>query len=151
MNNKRRNSWAYGIIGLFVITVLLSSYVVFSHEKNEKNENAVNKDYNAALEKRKQERKIANTLTLPALPVVSATKDQVVIFMAPSINSVDKGTITFCHPHKADTQIEIPLEPRRSGTQGVPLSVIPAGTWDIKLDWKSNGKEYFFKETVTVD
>jgi hypothetical protein len=144
-----KNFWTYGVIAVFLLFAVLMSCFALYASRNDPEQKR--KDHLAAiLNQRKKKEKMANTALLPILPEVTVTQDEVVLFLPSSINEVDKGTIAFCRANGNKVDIKIPLEPRASGRQGVPLSVIPAGAWKMQLDWEANGKGYFFEKTITI-
>jgi hypothetical protein len=144
-----KNVWTYGVIAAFVLIAGLMSAFALRASRH-KEDQKISDFYDNAKALRTREEKIANTALLASLPTVNVTENEVVLFFDAPINHVDKGTISFSRGNSGEVDIQIPLEPRASGRQGVPMSVIPAGAWKIQLDWTNNDKGYFFEKEITV-
>lgn len=60
------------------------------------------------------------------------------------------GQVYFFRPSDAKTDFTETLHPTADNKQLIPLSKMAKGNWRVKLQWKMDGKEYFFEKEVVI-
>jgi hypothetical protein len=62
-----------------------------------------------------------------------------------------EGTLLLYRPSDPGKDITIPLQLNDSARQIIDIARIDRGKWVIKLDWKTNGKSYYFEKEVFIN
>lgn len=60
------------------------------------------------------------------------------------------GIVWFYRPSDPDKDFKLPLQLNDSLRQVFDVKGLDQGRWMIKLDWKMDGKEYYFEEGVII-
>jgi hypothetical protein len=60
------------------------------------------------------------------------------------------GTINFYCPSDNRKDFKVKIQPDPSGIQLIPMQKIPAGRYQIQIDWQANGVEYWNEGTVNI-
>ncbi len=95
--------------------------------------------------------KAANALSQPVTVAVNYSAAQVQITLPAEFgNQSVKGTVLFFRPSEKDKDFSIALKPDSNLRQNFPLEKLAKGNWWIKLQWKANGKDYYYEEEVVI-
>ena len=73
-----------------------------------------------------------------------------IVFPAGETPSPVAGTIEFFRPSDSSYDMVVPIDANSSNAQGVSLKNLVPGWYYMKLDWKSNGTEYYQEERILI-
>lgn len=114
----------------------------------------VSKDYyeqGIEFEEHLNQVKAANALSQPVTVDVNYTAAQVQIKLpAEFSNQSVEGTILFFCPNEKNNDFSVALKPDSNLQQNLPLEKLTKGNWWIKLQWKANGKDYYYEEEIVI-
>jgi hypothetical protein len=61
-----------------------------------------------------------------------------------------EGTLLFYRPSDPEKDISVSLQLNDSSCQVIDINGMAKGKWVMKLDWKMDGKEYYFEEDLII-
>jgi len=139
-------SWGYGITFLylgfvaFIITLVITT---FQHDVN-----LVAKDYyKKEIAYQEEIDKQKNTLEAPEKIQFTKQEGKLGIIFP---EETKKGEIHFFRPsdYKKDFKMHINLDAQSQ--QWIATNALEKGLWRVKIDWTSEGKNYFVEERIIV-
>ena len=147
------NFWPHAIIGWFVIFgSAMAAWVCFAVRQNM---DLVRPDY---YEEEIRFQKQLDTLNRTAdwrgqvsLSYESARNAMTLRLPAHFVAGTPTGRIQFYRPSDATLDFERPLAIDSSGLQQIDVNGLRPGQWKIRVNWKLNGKDYLFEQTVVLD
>ncbi len=114
----------------------------------------VTKDYyeqGIAFEEHLNQVKAANALSQPVTVDVNYTATQVQITLPTEFSKQSvEGTVLFFRPSEKDKDFSVALKPDSNLKQDFPLEKLDKGIWWVKLQWKANGKDYYYEVEVVI-
>lgn len=145
-------NWGYKIIIAYAIFIggILSMVYVASQQTNEM------QDENYYAQEIKYQEIIDGKNNLNAFPnkvSVSKSDSNNLLLKIPTetIANIEKGKIYFLRPSDQTKDLHISLKVNENGEQLIPLNLLTAGLYTIKISWKSNGKIYFHEQSYSVE
>ncbi|MDH5602900.1 MAG: FixH family protein [Cyclobacteriaceae bacterium] len=145
-------NWGHSIILSFLLFgALIFTMVVISMNQDL---NLVDGDYyNQELEYQDQIERIKNYSALtarPELTYISSTKNCVLKFPDPLLQSTITGKVHFFRP--SDAAMDKKYTMNGQVTNGFLFDVIdlPPGLWLVKVTWTMNNMEYYFEKNITL-
>ena len=144
--------WNWGT-GIFIVIVLfLGACVVFIIYSQHQKWSLVEEDYYPR-ELRHEEKLVkmrnANALTMQ-LQVKLDKSNLIVLFPADFRGRVLAGTIDIYRPSDEKLDVILPVAADTALIQLVPLSKLSKGRYVVKVDWTSEGKDYFKEQDVFI-
>lgn len=73
-----------------------------------------------------------------------------VIITYPKLNKEIKGEINFYKPNDAKSDFKMKVEPGNENVQIISSEKINKGLWRVKINWESDGMEFFSDEKVII-
>ncbi len=147
-----KNTWAYGVTALFLSFVaLMVSFAVIAGKNKEKL--VVKNYYQAELAFQHQIDKVYNANALAEKPSIKLNADEsaIEVFFPKAIYADGvKGNLLLYRPNAPDLDKEIDVKPDASGTQKIDASRLEKGRWKAKLNWETNGIEYYMEEVINL-
>ena len=143
-------NWGTGIVIAFVSFIAFIMYFVINMSTNKKyNHDLVTEDYyKEELLHQNEIDKENNAKSLNQNISWTKTKDGILISFPENLEySKIKGKVFLYRPSnkKFDAEISISLS---NSELLIPKTRLLDGRWNIKVDWKYNGKSYLFKESI---
>ena len=147
---KIKISWGTGIVIAFVIfmggTISTAVYLM-NQDVNLVAENYYDQEINYQQHIDRMER----TNQLQKKQIISFDGAIVRINIPNSVLSERlSGEIYFYRPSDSNSDIKIPLVPDSSGVHVIPVESLEKGYWKIKVNWLSNGKDYFSEDRILI-
>ena len=68
-----------------------------------------------------------------------------------SVSTDLSGKVSFYRPSDAKLDRNVPLQLDLSGSQTVSVRAFPAGFWKVRVEWKTDGQEYFFEKSMVIE
>jgi hypothetical protein len=131
----------------FVIMVLASVFFAM----NQKVDLVTDNYYEKELKHQEQIDKLQRTKALNEKTEIQLTEKQIRIkFPVLPDKSNQKNTILFYRPSDLSKDLKIPISTDSLGIQFVPTEKLAKGFWKIKLNWVSNGVEYYDEEILNI-
>lgn len=145
-------NWGTGIV---VGMILFMGFIItLSTKMIGSKVDLVTKDYyeqGIEFEEHLNQVKAANALSQPVTVNVDYTASQVQITLpAEFSNQAVEGTVLFFRPSEKNKDFSVSLKPDSNLKQNVSLEKLDKGNWWIKLQWKANGKDYYYEEEVVI-
>lgn len=114
----------------------------------------VSKDYyeqGIEFEEHLNQVKAANALSQSVTVDVNYTAAQVQITLPAEFSNQEvEGTVLFFRPSEKNKDFSVSLKPDSNLKQNVSLEKLDKGNWWIKLQWKANGKDYYYEEEIVI-
>jgi hypothetical protein len=146
-------NWGTGIaiaIALFMAFILYFVIKVQSDSKYD-NELVVEEYYKHDAVFDQEMERVQNAADLIDKPIITQTGAGVtIVFPAVFILNKIKGTVSLYRPSNKKLDFEIPIS-LSNPTLLIPKSNLVGGRWDIKMEWRYEGKEYLTKETIYIN
>jgi hypothetical protein len=93
----------------------------------------------------------SNFKNLSKKPSVTFVSDEIkILFSEPFTSKNTTGTIDLLRPSDAKEDIKIPLLLDEENKQRIPTINLLKGKYYIILDWQTDGKRYYSKETLKI-
>ena len=145
-------NWGTSIIiafGLFMTFILYFVFLVQS-DKRYDNELVLSDYYKYEMSLEKQQEKERNANSLKTKLVVIQSDNEVVIEFPNEFDYTKiEGKISLYRPSDEKQDFEIPISLSSSNLL-IPGNVLADGRWDIYVDWKYEGTEYFNKKSISL-
>lgn len=145
-------NWGTGIvIGMvtFITFIVTLAANMMSHKVD-----LVAKDYyeqGIEYEKHIEQVKAADAFGDALQVNVNYTTSQLEVVFPKEVDATKiEGQVYFFRPSDAKTDFTETLKPTADNKQLIPLSKMAKGNWRVKLQWKMDGKEYFFEKEVII-
>jgi hypothetical protein len=146
-------NWGTGIaiaIALFMAFILYFVIKVQSDSKYD-NELVVEEYYKHDAVFDQEMERVQNAADLIDKPIITQTGAGVtIVFPAVFILNKIKGKVSLYRPSNKKLDFEIPIS-LSNPTLLIPKSNLVGGRWDIKMEWRYEGKEYLTKETIYIN
>ncbi|RYD75766.1 MAG: hypothetical protein EOP53_15920 [Sphingobacteriales bacterium] len=146
-----KNTWAYGIVAVFIGFVLLMvSMAVIAGKHTER---LVVKDYyKAELQFQQQIDKTKNAEALAQKPTISLTKNAAVEVFFPQAIYADGvvGKIMFYRANSPEMDFELPVVLGADAKQIIPTEKLKKGRWKVELNWQTNGLLYYTEQVINI-
>ena len=144
-------NWGTGIF--IVITVFILAVVAFIIYVSNLDIKLVEDNYYEK-ELAYQERidRLNNTAALP-WKISIRQEPGILIVQFPTLEPpiAPEGTLLLYRPSDPGKDISVPLQLNDSSLQVLDISRIDKGKWVIKMDWKMDGKGYYFEKEVFIN
>lgn len=143
-------NWGTGIIIAFILFISFIMYFVINMNVNKKyDHDLVTEDYyQEELLHQKEIDKVDNAKELTENVSWEKTNDGIVILFPKNLEYKNiTGQVFLYRPSnkKLDSEINISLSDHYLL---IPKTRLLDGRWNIKVDWKYNGKSYLYKESI---
>ncbi len=143
-------NWGTGIViafGLFMAFILYFVFLVQS-DKRYDNELVISDyyKYEMSLEGQQQRERNANALDTK-VEIINSDTGVSIIFPNEFDYTKIEGKISLYRPSDEKLDFEIPISLSSSNLL-IPRNVLADGRWDIYVDWKYEGTEYFNKKSI---
>ena len=143
-------SWSYRIVGLYLSFVfLIVSMVTICMRQTVELES---KDYYA--QELMYQQRIDATNNANALPtsISHEVNGKQIILTIPTeqISKDFSGEVYFFCPSDGLKDLKVKMQFDNAGKQTVDASSLAKGAYKMKLSWKSNGKNFYKEEVITV-
>ena len=146
-----QNPWPVGLILFFIVfTTYIVGFVIFASSQKM---DLVRADYYDQ-EIRFQQQIDRVQRSAPILANADIDYDRTGDFVTvrlPSVKYDDGGgTVAFYRPSDAslDASVKLGLDPH--GSQSVSVHSLRAGLWKVRIQWKADGREYFFEKAIVI-
>ena len=143
-------NWGTGIVIAFVSFIAFIMYFVINMSTNKKyNHDLVTEDYyKEELLHQNEIDKENNAKSLNQNISWTKTKDGILISFPENLEySKIKGKVFLYRPSNKTLDSEISISLSNSDML-IPKTRLLDGRWNIKVDWKYDGKSYLFKESI---
>lgn len=145
-------NWGTSIViafGLFMSFILYFVFLVQS-DKRYDNELVLSDyyKYEMTLEKQQEKERNSNSLT-SKLGVIQSDNEVVIEFPDDFDYTKIEGKISLYRPSDEKLDFELPISLSSSNLL-IPRNVLADGRWDIIIDWKYEGKEFFNKKSISL-
>ena len=143
-------NWGTGIVIAFVAFIAFIMYFVINMSTNKKyNHDLVTEDYyKEELLHQNEIDKENNAKSLNQNISWTKTKDGILISFPENLEySKIKGKVFLYRPSNKTLDSEISISLSNSDML-IPKTRLLDGRWNIKVDWKYDGKSYLFKESI---
>lgn len=148
---NRRNLWPVSIIVFFVLAIIF--IVTYTAWAMRQREDLVSENYyehevrfQSHLDSMNRSQSLATQTVVTFEPV-----QQVIVITLPAAQMRGAtGNIHLYRPSDARLDREVPLGLNPEGIQRLDSKKLPAGLWKVRVQWSSNGQEYFIDQPVVV-
>jgi hypothetical protein len=107
----------------------------------------VSKDYyREELEFQKQITRLENTSMLASKPAIVAGGGSIEITF--DFNDLENGELLLFRPSDAALDKKFPIGTTASLRQQFPTKALDPGMYRARMQWKKNGKEYFYEQVI---
>jgi len=133
-------------------TLFAGTMIFFAFKSTQHTHSLVREDYyKGDLEYQQQYDKLYNTKMLDAEIIVQhqADKRQLLLRFPKKLNRIE-GNATFFRPSNSQQDVQIALETDGNLKQVISTEALQSGLWKVKLDWTSNGKNYYKEVNITI-
>lgn len=145
-------NWGTGIVVGMII--FMGFIITLSTKMIGSKVDLVTKDYyeqGIEFEEHLDQVKAANALSQPVTVNVDYSTSQVQITLPTEFsNQAVEGTVLFFRPSEKNKDFSVSLKSDSNLKQNVSLEKLDKGIWWIKLQWKANGKDYYYEEEVVI-
>lgn len=151
MSKAKRNLWPVSIVAFFVVAIIFSAVFVTIAVRHR--DDLVSVDYyEREVRFQKQLDTINRTQAVAAQAVVKfELKDQAIVIVLPETYTAGAtGNIHLYRPSDAQLDRDLPLALAADGTQRVGTQKLAEGLWKVRVNWSSNGQDYFLDQPVLV-
>lgn len=93
---------------------------------------------------------IQNAAQLSGAVAVSEVSEGVEITFPYEISLAETGTVRVYRPSDSSLDKEFALLPTSANTQLIPRSLLEQGLYNIKVEWKAAGKQYYSELPIVV-
>lgn len=143
-------NWGTGIVIAFALFMAFILYFVFLVQSDDRYDNQlVISDYykyEKGLEEQQQKEINANALTTK-LEILKSDNGVAISFPEEFDYTKIEGKVSLYRPSDEKLDFEIPISLSSSNLL-IPRKVLADGRWDIYIDWKYEGTEYFNKKSI---
>ncbi|MBS9523293.1 FixH family protein [Litoribacter alkaliphilus] len=138
-------NWGHGIAIFFSCFVaFMIMLVVRAHQENI--DLVTDNYYEQELKFQQQIDKINNAKQLES-PVAVKFKNKTVSITFPPLPGIE-GDIQIFRPSDSMFDLEKPVEVNADYQQVIPVDQLPAGFYRVKINWQSQGVEYYTEEAL---
>lgn len=145
-------SWGTGIVIVIAIFMSCILYFVIKVQSDAKYDNQlVLTDYykhEMSLESQQEKEKNANSL-ITKLDIIQSDNEIIIEFPTDFDYNKIEGKISLYRPSDEKLDFEIPISLSSSNLL-IPRNVLADGRWDITVDWRYEGTEYFNKKNISL-
>jgi hypothetical protein len=152
MNNFKKNSWMYAVIGMCIAfaSLMISFAILASHHHIDL---VVSDYYKEEIAYQKQINKINNYKNLTAKPdiQVDSIRDKIkIIFPAYNNDAPINGRICFYRPDDQKFDDTVALALNASGRADFSLDKYKKGKWKMKVEWQKDTMQYMVEQTFKL-
>lgn len=147
----RRSLWPLAIVGYFVVAIIFLTFFVVVAVRN--HDDLVSSDYyerevrfQTQLDSMNRSRDIAAQTAIKFEPAASS----ILITLPADKTESASGTVHLYRPSDARLDREFSLALDATGMQRVDTKNLPEGLWKVRVNWTSNGADYFLDQSVLV-
>lgn len=90
----------------------------------------------------------SNGLKYKQTIVLRVVGDAVALTIPTEFPEVEKGEVHFYRPDNAKSDIRMPFSNEKE--QLFPLTLFKSGRYEMRLEWSSEGKEYFINKSLYI-
>ena len=143
-------NWGTGIAIFFLLFVITTVTMVirttyYDHSL------VVDKYYEADLKYQKHYEKLAHNKELSTkLEIKFLEKEGLIQFQFPMETKGVSGKALFFRPSDTSKDFEIPIQTNDQQQFLFPAKDLISGLWKVKVDWSSNGKEYYTEQRIVI-
>ena len=113
--------------------------------------NLVSKDYyNEELQYETQLQRIKNVSHLQSKPVIKVLEKGFIQIAFDRFGEIEKGELKLFRPSDPTNDRSYMLTTTSSLTQEFPTNNLNRGMYRAKMQWKMNGKEFYFEEVIFI-
>lgn len=148
---KKTEIWPIAIIGALVVfggLVITAVVIMFDSPQDMVTENYYEKE----LAYQSQIDKAAHTLNLKKQPQVlfDETGEQLILDFPVFEENISKveGKVNFFRPSDESLDFNETLSLNEEGQFFIPLEKLAKGAWNIKIEWKEAGTEFFYETRI---
>lgn len=150
---SKRSFWPHAIVGYFIIfTAFVAVFISWAVKQNM---DLVRKDYyEEEVRFQQQMEKVQRTQPLQAaIQVAYETGSSTLNIRLPAAHGAQKasGRVHLYRPSNAGLDLDLPLLVSPDGQQKIKTAALQSGLWKVRLNWSSNGQEYFCERPILVD
>jgi hypothetical protein len=139
-------SWGNRIAILYIgFVLMIAALIVRSSMEN--NDLVATDYYDRELHFQEQINGAEALLNSGQQPSVTYTNEKIIVQLPDSISQAPAGTIVFYRPDNAQLDQEFTLNTSHSE---FGRAEFPAGSYNIRLQWKNLGVDYFFETTLYI-
>lgn len=136
----------YIIIGVFVLFITFILQFVFRSMQNDVQ--LVSKNYyQQEIEYQTHIDKVERSTSIQENSTIIINNEQLIVNIAPEITQA-KGIIHIYNGSDATLDIEIPFEFNKNSSLIFPTKNLQQGVWTIKVDFESEGKNFYIEEKI---
>jgi hypothetical protein len=96
--------------------------------------------------------KETNTLTIQeSFQINYNAAQKVLVINYPSDSATVSGNIRFFKPDNAELDFSLPVSSGQNATQSISLADINDGLWNVKVDWKMSGTDYYGEKKILIN
>lgn len=139
-------NWGTGI-ALFYST--FATVLIFAVIKSTTHDNSLVVDnyYEEDLKYQQHFDRLANTMVAD-IDFKVDNQDHLVHLQFPMY--VQQGEILFFRPSDKTKDFKLPVSTSAAGIQVVPTNGLSNGLWKVKINWSSEGKNYYSEQTIIL-
>lgn len=143
-------NWGTGIAIFFILFVITTVSVVIRTTYHD-HSLVVDKYYEADLEYQKHYEKVARNKALSTeLEVKLLKKEGLIQFQFPMETKSVSGNILFFRPSDTSKDFQVPIQTNEKQQFLFSTKDLISGLWRVKIDWSSNGKEYYKEQRIVI-
>ena len=148
----KKNIWPYAIIAYFVVFITgIATWVSFAMRHDDQ---LVRPDYyEHEMKYQSQIDRITRTRALNGEAIITynpVEKNIRIALPAEMCRQKLQGTIHLYRPSDARLDQKISLAPAIDGSQQINVSQLQSGLWRLRLNWNTDGDEYYFEKPVVL-
>ncbi len=145
-------NWGTGVVIAFTLFMAFILYFVYLVQSDKKYDNELvisnYYQYETNLEGQQKKQRNANALTTK-LEVIESNNEVVVRFPNNFDFTKIEGKISLYRPSDEKLDFEFPISLSSSNLL-IPRNVLAGGRWDITIEWKYEGTEYYNRKSVNL-
>jgi hypothetical protein len=141
-------NWGKSIVLVFILFAVFIGVLVTVCVKQDIS--LVSKNYyEEELDYQKQIERMNNTSRLPVKPVISVSNGSLQITYS-TLQQVDEGQLKLFRPSDVHFDRQFKVQPFLNPIQYFDVHDFPKGMYRARMQWSSNGKEYFMEEIINL-
>jgi nitrogen fixation protein FixH len=143
-------NWGFGIATFYASFMVILLYFVFKSTTHD-NSLVMDNYYEQDLKYQSHYDKVVNTMQLKEQPTFEqdATAQTLNIQFPQGMNN-SEGSVHLFRPSTKHQDITVPLKLNEDGRMSIPTKLLSAGRWKIKMDWKSEQKDYYLEKAIEL-
>jgi hypothetical protein len=106
--------------------------------------------YKEELQYEKQLERINNAATLASRPVIKVLKNGYIQITFDGLEEIEKGELRLFRPSDENGDMKYTLTASSDVVREVPTNNLSPGMYRAKLQWTTDGKEFYFEEIIFI-